>query len=388
MTYQITLSGDGTQFQANTEQTLLQAAIEQGVRLPYGCNNGLCFGCLQEIESGETEYREPVTDVGDLLKYQTMTCKAYATSDVVLKASQLPDLSKPETTVTENQADTEKNVSESSAEKAVENQTDTSNTDTQTLCVNHTQSAIFPAKVIRNTLVCDDTRQIDLRLPAWVDFRYLSGQYLDVVLDSGERRSFSIAEYDIDNHLIRLYIKRVENGVFTGYVFEHLLPETVWRIDAPLGHFVLHDSQRPILMLATSTGIAPMQAILQTLNTTQATRRVHLYWGQRYAKRLYADDSLTQLALSNRNMAYTPVISRPNGDEESQCNDGATQTLWQGRSGYVQHAAISDFGDLSAFDIYVAGSPAVIEAVVSDCVAAGAQREHLYLDVFNFQTKT
>lgn len=374
MTYQITLAGDGTVFSAGENETILQAALNQDVRLPYGCNNGLCFGCLQDIESGETAYREPVMDVGDLLKYQTMLCRAYATSDVVLGGAQLPDLFASDST-----ADTATVNTEHTTESALRQPLEPSDAS---VTIDARQPDKIPVKVIANELLCDDTRRVDLRLPDWVDLQYLAGQYLDVLLDNGDRRIFSIGNADMSDGVISLYIKQVEQGFFTGYVFDYLTLGTIWQIEAPLGRFVLRENDRPILMLGGSTGVAPLLAMLEHLGANQDRRRVNLYFGVRFAQRLFADKALTTLALNHDTVSYTPVVSRP-----KQNFDGSESgAVWCGRSGYVQDVAIADFPDLSVFDIYISGSPTMVDAATRACLAAGAQHEAIYVDVFSYQS--
>lgn len=376
MSYQITLSKDNTTFVADKEQTILQAAIDAGVRLPYGCNNGLCFGCLQDIDAGDTTYREPMNDVGDLLKYQTMLCKAYAESDVVLACGALPDLSLDEAVPTSSlssntQRDEER---EDHNPDSVQSSLQTSVSNIQRRYVSATNSEIFPVKVIANEQLCEDTRRVDLALPNHVVFDFIAGQYLDVVLDNGKRRSFSIADYNADKHVISLLVKRIENGFFTGYVFDYLTDNSIWTIEAPLGHFTLRDNPRAMLMLGGSSGIAPLLAMLNALHVQNDSRTVHLYWGQQTPEQLYLHDELSELVKHHPNLHYTPVLSR------------ATSDNWDGQHGYVQEVAIADLGDLADYDIYISGSERLVNAATTACLAAGASTSAVYLDVFGFQS--
>lgn len=366
--YSITLNKDGSQFESYADETILQAAIRQGVKLPYGCTDGYCFGCLQEIVSGETEYQEPVQDVGDLLKYQAMLCKAHAQSDVVLNCGQLPDLTMA-----------------SDVAKATTTPAPTMlKTTDKTSGVERQQLPRFPVRIDAITPLADEIIQLNLKLPDWIDFNFIPGQYLDVLLENGERRSFSIGngkgsdKDDQANDEIILYIKQVENGFFTGYVFEHLTLGTIWEVEAPLGNFILDDeSARPILMLATSTGIAPLYSMLTSLDWTTFSRPIHLYWGGRYRQRLFLNDALTELANQHQRLHFTPVLSR--ADE-----------AWQGAKGYAHELAISeltaDNTDLSGYDIYISGNPSMVDSALKACQNAGADSRRLFLDYFSFQS--
>lgn len=357
MSYRIRLSKDHTCFDAEADETLLQAAIRNNVRLPYGCNNGLCYGCLQTLSCGETEYREDIDNIGGLLDKQTMLCRAYAKSDVVIDAKQLPSL--PD----KDHQNTDKDII-----KAPLADSDPAQSPAK--------DSRYTARVIVNRLVCDDTREIHLQLSD-AGFTFVPGQYINVVLADGQYRSFSIAHFESATNTLVLYIKYVDGGYFTTYVFNTLELGETWTITGALGSFTLDNNDRPILMLATSTGIVPLMAMLQQLYLSGDQRRIYLYFGVRYPSRLFADHWLTTLALSYPPFSYTPVVSRPKAQQ--------TPTPWQGRQGYVQHTAIADFSDLSAVDIYASGSPTMIASTIDDCIQAGASSSHLHLDVFNFQ---
>lgn len=382
MSYRITLANDNTTFVADENQTILQAAIDAGVRLPYGCNNGLCFGCLQEIDSGDTAYREPVTDVGDLLQYQTMICKAYAQSDVTLACAQLPDLNQHSAANSaanlaadnEDREMTSVTTSENRVQSAEPTAANSSVEFDDIRQISAINSGTFPAKVIANERLCDDICRVDLALPKHISFDFIAGQYIDVKLDNGECRSFSIADYDAKQQVMTLFIKRIENGFFTGYIFDYLTVNTIWTIEAPLGHFILRDNSRPIIMLGGSTGIAPLLTMLKVLQAENDPRAVFVYWGQQKPQQLYLHETLTELAANHEHWQYTPVLSRA-GTEQ-----------WDGRHGYVQDAAIADLGDLSDYDIYISGSERLVNAAVEACLAAGAEPSAVYLDVFSFQS--
>lgn len=356
--YSITLNKDGSQFESYADETILQAAIRQGVKLPYGCTDGYCFGCLQEIVAGQTEYRQPVQDVGDLLKYQAMLCKAHAQFDVVLNCAQMPDLTMA-TDVAEPTPATMLTVTD------------------RTSGIERRQLPRFPLRVDAIHRLADEIIQLNLTLPSWVEFKFIPGQYVDVILENGERRSFSIGNgaADVDaNQQIILYIKRVENGFFTNYVFEHLTVGTIWEVEAPLGNFILDgDSTRPILMLATSTGIAPLYSMLTSLDWDNFSRPIALYWGGRYAERLFLQNELTALAKAHPLLSFTPVLSRANDS-------------WQGAKGYAHDVAIAELGTLTDYDIYISGNPSMVDSALIACQNAAANSARIYLDYFSFQT--
>ncbi|MPV86789.1 2Fe-2S iron-sulfur cluster-binding protein [Ostreibacterium oceani] len=372
MRYTVKLKNDNTVFEVDENETILDAALSQGVRLPYGCKNAQCFGCLQEIEHGEVEYRREIKDVGDLLKYQTMLCQAYAKSDVVLSGQQLPDLTVDTVATDAQSADMQSTSTHTQAKEpslSADQQEGTDKPARPPITV-----STFPVKVVKNNKLDDEVHQVELALPERITFAFIPGQYLDVLLENGERRSFSIAHYDEEKKVITIYIKYITGGFFSDYVFSHLTLGTIWTIEAPLGPFILQDSERPVLMIATSTGISPLFAMLDTQAQQHESRQFLLYWGVRYPSYLFLDAALDELATKLPNLQYTPVVSRPTDE-------------WAGRAGYPQHAAIEDIKDLSAFDIYISGGQALIDDAVASCLAAGAVRTQIYLDVFSFQSQ-
>ncbi len=121
------------------------------------------------------------------------------------------------------------------------------------------------------------------------------------------------------------------------------------RVKGPLGSFTLQeDSGKPVILLATGTGYAPIRSILLDLIRQDSSRAVHFYWGARHQDDLYTLEEAQGLACRLKNACFTPVLSRPGED-------------WQGRKGYVQDIAAQDHPDLSEYEVFACGSPAMTE---------------------------
>jgi CDP-4-dehydro-6-deoxyglucose reductase len=219
-----------------------------------------------------------------------------------------------------------------------------------------------------------------LRLPAVEEIHYRPGQYLDVMLSGGRRRSFSIASAPADGRLIELHVRRASKSGFTGQLFDSMHAGTLLRIEGPLGQFWFRaESPRPPLFVGGGTGYAPLRAMLRQLVAAGDRRPVTLYWGARGVGDLYEHAWLTELAQRRPGFSYRPVLSGAPAEEPAP---------WPGRRGLVHSAVLADYADLSGFDVYASGPPAMIEEIRAGFVRRGLPREQLFFDSFDYAPDT
>ena len=211
---------------------------------------------------------------------------------------------------------------------------------------------------------------------------------MDFILKDGARRQYSMANAPHSGGMIELHVRHTPGGVFTDRLFGVLEPPVkerdILRIEAPLGTFFLReDSTRPIVLLAGGTGFAPIKAIAehvfhQRINRDEGgkpARDVHLYWGARTKKDLYMGHVPEQWEKVQPNFRYIPVLSEPTPED-----------AWTGRTGFVHQAVIDDLSDLSSFDVYVCGAPAMIDAAKHDFVGqCGLPEDQFFADAFTTQ---
>ena len=219
----------------------------------------------------------------------------------------------------------------------------------------------------------DDVAILYLKLPASENFQFIAGQYLDILLRDGTRRSFSMANAPYDNEFVQLHIRHVPGGSFTDHVFLKMKEREILRFEAPLGTFALReDSTKPIVFVASGTGFAPIKSILETAFRAGNTRPMTLYWGGRRPKDLYMNDLPQQWAAEHANFRYVPVIS-----------DALPEDQWTGRSGFVHRAVMADFPDLSGHEVYACGVPVMVDAAQRDFTGqCGLPAEAFYCDSF------
>lgn len=332
----VSLGRSGRTFRVDAGASLLDAAIAAGVRLAHGCRRGNCGACRARLLRGEVDYPDgPPLGLGpqDAADGLILMCRARASGDLELDVDEVrhPD----EVTVQR-----------------------------------------LPCRIARTERLGRDVAALYLRLPPVADFAFLPGQYLDVLLPQGRRRSFSIACPPHDARLIELHVRRVAGGAFTESLFAADPTGRLLTIEGPRGSFRYHPPDvgpapdaAPLLLVAGGTGYAPIQAILRHVVERGARREVRLYAGARGAADLYADARIREIARRTPQLRYVPVLSEPEAD-------------WTGRRGFVHDAVLADHASLAALDVYACGPPAMIEAVRRTFPMRGVDPDRLYFESF------
>jgi CDP-4-dehydro-6-deoxyglucose reductase len=332
--HHIHLAGSGKSFDAGTEETVLAASRRAGLALPYSCLAGNCGSCKARLLQGQCgyPYNPPsALSTAEREHGEVLLCQAVALSDLSLE------------------------IREVEAVRGIP------------ICRMQVQ-------LEERRLLAPDVAELVLAPLSAAPLRYLPGQYLDVLLEDGKRRAFSIANAPRDDGRLFLHVRRVQGGGFTQRVFEELAIGARLDIEAPLGTFVPRaGSDRPVLFVAGGTGFAPIKAILEHLFASDTQRPIHLYWGARHAEDLYLDALCTDWQQRQRHFRYVPVLSEASSLEQRAY-----------RHGLVHAAVLSDFPELKHFDMYMSGPPALIEAARRAFASAGLPEDRLYYDSFDY----
>lgn len=333
MTFQVTIKNTGHQFPVESGDSILQAAMNAGLVLPYGCRDGACGSCKGKLISGEVdygEYAEKALPAEEKAKGAVLFCQAKALSDVVIEARDV------------------RKAGDIPIRK-------------------------LPARVAKLERVADDVMIISLNLPANEKLQFIAGQYLDILQRDGSRRSFSMGHSPQEDKGVELHIRLVAGGSFTQHVFTAMKERDILRFEAPLGTFFLREeSPKPIVFVASGTGFAPIKSILLDAFAKGITRPMVLYWGGRRPKDLYMNALCEQWATEHANFKYVPVIS-----------DALLEDNWSGRSGFVHRAVMADFPDLSAHQVYACGVPIMVDSAKKDFIAqCKLPEEEFYCDSF------
>jgi CDP-4-dehydro-6-deoxyglucose reductase, E3 len=321
----IRLAKSDITFSAAPDQSLLDAALGASLNLPHSCKGGNCGSCRARLLQGEIRYPNgpPLgLSAAETAEGFVLLCQCYARCDLTIETL---EISTPE----------------------------------------QIRVKRLPARIERSVLLSHDVMGLFLRLPAAEDFSFEAGQYLDVMLPGGRRRSFSIASPPHDSRLLELHVRKVQGGEFSAPLFEHAAQSALLSIEGPLGQFAYRAGTAPMLLIGGGTGIAPLLSILRHVVETGLERDLKIYWGVRSERDLYAHATLEALA------GYVPVLSE-------------ASSAWAGRRGMVHEAVLEDIQDLQRYDVYAAGPPAMIGVVRREFALHGAAPERLYFDSFDY----
>jgi CDP-4-dehydro-6-deoxyglucose reductase len=336
MSHQISVTPSGHNFVAESDETILEAALRQGLTMPYGCRDGACGACKGKVLSGTVDHgKSQAHALSDAEKADgiTLFCCAKAQSDLKLECKQVG-------------AATDIPVK------------------------------TLPSRIEKMDRLAPDVIDMHLRLPANERLQFLAGQYIDILLKNGKKRSFSLANAPHDDALLQLHIRHVPGGLFTDQVFSTMKVRDILRFNGPHGSFYLReDSKKPMIFLAGGTGFAPIKALVEHAIAENCTRPIHIYWGAKARVDLYMPDLPEQWAAAHANIEFVPVLAEPAADD-----------AWTGRTGLVHQSVTVDHQNLSDFQVYACGSPGMIDAAKRDFLAAGLPEEEFFADAFTFST--
>jgi CDP-4-dehydro-6-deoxyglucose reductase len=334
MTFQIRLDPSGKTFAAEPNEKILEAALRQGITLPYSCRNGSCGTCKATLAAGEVDYGQYETRAmsdEERRAGKVLLCQAHAKSDLTVGAQ----------------------VIATPAGIVIK---------------------MLPARVIQMQRAAHDVIVLKLKLPEGQRLAFLAGQYIEILLKDNQRRSFSLANPPHDDEFLELHVRHVPGGFFTDHVFNKMQERDLLRFRGPLGTFFLREeSTRPIIFIAGGTGFAPIKAIIEHALAKGIHRPMQLYWGVRARRDLYQHALAASWAQAHAHIAYTPVLSEPVAEDD-----------WHGRTGWVHEAVAADHADLSGAEVYASGPPLMIEAIKRTLFARGLTAEHLFFDSFEF----
>jgi len=172
---------------------------------------------------------------------------------------------------------------------------------------------------------------------------------------------------------IEVHLRHMPGGKFTDHVFTAMKDKEILRMEGPYGSFFLReDTTKPIVLLASGTGFAPIKSIIEHMQAEAVERPAVLYWGCRTRADLYRHDWVLQAVQRSPWLRYVPVLSEPQPDDR-----------WDGRTGFVHHAVMQDLPDLSGHQVYACGAPIMVESAKRDFVArCRLPEDEFYADAF------
>ena len=312
-------------------ETLLDAALRDGIALPFDCRNGGCGECKATLRSGAVDFgpHQPgVLSADERAAGTILPCVCTPRADVELEyvPRGTPGAAAPRP---------------------------------------------WSATVESMKRLAPDVMQVILKLDA-ERIAFYAGQYINILLEDGAKRSFSFATAPSVNDRIELHIRRIPGGRYTSHVFERMRPGDRVSFEGPLGSFFLReDTEKPMIFVAGSTGFAPVKSMLEYAFGRGVKRRMILYWGVRRPADLYLRELPEKWAREQPNFSFVPVISH-----------AAPEDQWRGRTGLVHEAILADFPDLGGYQVYACGSAAMVEAAHPAFRAQGLGPDDCFADAF------
>lgn len=341
-TYQITVQPSQHQFLANDDQSVLDAALAAGILLPYSCRSGACSSCKGKVLAGTFEAGsapEQVLMAEELEAGFTLLCQAKPRSDMVIESREVR-------------------------------------------LASDIQVRKLPVRVTKIQRAAADVAVLTLQLPSSETFRFYPGQYIELILKDGKRRSYSMANSPDQAATLELHVRHMPGGLFTDHVFgvgpTQMKERDILRFEGPLGSFFLRESDKPIVFLASGTGFAPIKAIVESMIERGIERPAVLYWGGRRPHDLYMDELARSWVSKLPGFVYIPVVS-----------DALAEDHWEGRTGFVHQAVMADLPDLSGYEVYACGAPVVVESARRDFRwHCGLPDEAFFADAFTSAADT
>ncbi len=321
MTYDVHIHGTDIHFPCRPGQTLLDGALQAGIELPYSCRKGVCGQCAGTIKTGEVQCSP--SDAAGTGQYLYCQCVPRSDVEIVPAAWHRTD---------------------PSARKQ------------------------FVAKLYRNIRVADDVSVLQLRLPAGQRAKFRAGQYLQVLLPDGSRRSYSMANPPHESEMLQLHIRHVPGGRFT-QVVPGLVPGDLLTVELPFGTFELREaSTAPMWCVVGGTGFSPVRSLLDDMVKRGIRRAVTLVWGGRRA------DGLYQMSAVERWRRLWPDFRFIAALEDAR----HAQDIG-GFHGRVDEAVRRHAGTLVGHEVYCCGSPPMVAAVKKACVEGCGLDPHDFL---------
>jgi CDP-4-dehydro-6-deoxyglucose reductase len=331
MPHRITINPSNHAFEAADGETVLEAALREGFVIAYGCRNGACGTCKGKVLEGAVDYGkhqpETLTDP-EKREGLALFCQARPLTDLVIECREI------------------------SAVKDI-------------------QVRMLPCRVQKIERLAPDVVRLFLKLPANDRLQFLAGQYIDIIMKGGVRRSLSMGNPPHDDALLELHLRNY-GGPFSDYVFNKLKEKEILRFEGPLGTFFLREeSAKPIILVASGTGFAPIKAIIEHAIHKDIERPMTLYWGGRRRSDLYLNDVAEEWERTH-GIKYVPVLSEAPPEDQ-----------WSGRTGFVHRAVMQDFPDMTGYQVYACGAPVMVEAAHKDFTTqCGLPEDEFYSDAF------
>ncbi len=332
MSHTIHIEGSDEAVEAEAGDTILDACLLGGVEFAYSCQAGNCGTCRCELLSGdilELEYSEHALAEADRARGIVLACRTQVWSDVHIRRAEEDDL------------------------------------------------AIHPSRVLACRVaaidsITHDIWRVRLDIVTGGPFSFSAGQYASIEFPfaRGVSREYSMAGRP-DQSGLEFHVREGSAGSVTAGLGQRLRVGDELRVAGPNGSAHLRAKHvGPIIAIAGGSGLAPIRSILSTLRNSGADNPLHVYFGARAARDVYAEEEMHSWVEGRAGSRAQVVLSEDDGSRADQ--------PW--RSGNVTDAVDADFASLDGFKAYVAGPPAMVEAATRLLLRKGVALRDIHAD--------
>ena len=334
MSYEVTIEPTGDVIEVEEGQTILDAALRQGVWLPFACGHGTCATCKVQVLEGEV-------DVGEASPFALMDVERDEGKILVCCAT-------PETDMT--------------IEADIDVDPDFLGCPVQD----------FTATVSEIVDLSPTIKGVTLTLPENMEFQ--AGQYINLsVPDVEGTRAFSIANSPAKANTIELHIRKVPGGKATTWIHEQLAVGDELAVSGPYGQFFVRKSDdQGAIFIAGGSGLSSPQAMIIDMLEQADKRPIVLFQGARNVSELYNRELFETLAKEHDNFTYVPALNEPAEDDN-----------WDGFVGFVHEAAQQHFDNrFSGNKAYLCGPPPMIDAAITALMQGRLFERDIHMERF------
>jgi NAD(P)H-flavin reductase/hemoglobin-like flavoprotein len=190
-------------------------------------------------------------------------------------------------------------------------------------------------------------------------------------------RYYSMANAPRPDGLIEFHVRMIDGGAVSMALTSEHIEGTRLRLGPPVGALTLDQpAGRDLLLVAGSTGLAPLKAILEQAVAFPEPPKVALFFGAQSVEGLYDLDALEKLATRHPWLTLTPVVSDP----------GAAGPGFAGATGTLPEV-VARSGDWSAREAYLAGPSGMVADTLARLAAGGLAREHIHVEDFGWSER-
>ncbi|MBO0863933.1 MAG: 2-polyprenylphenol hydroxylase [Mycobacterium sp.] len=235
--------------------------------------------------------------------------------------------------------------------------------------------------VIQHLRVSRDLAVVRLQLDR--PLHYHAGQYVNAAIPQCPRRwrYLTPAIPPDDSGAIEFHVRAVPGGLVSTAIVGETEPGDRWRLSSPHGGLHVNRDGGDVLMVAGSTGLAPLRSIVMDLTRWAENPRVHVFFGGRYPCELYDLPTLWQIAVHNPWLSVSPVSEYTADPAWAADYPDVTppRGLHVRQTGRLPDV-VAKYGGWGDRQILICGGPAMVRATKAALIAKGAPPEHIQHD--------